>query len=150
MFYVSSTGFACGPTLASTCTYLEVGAKSTATTKWCANTSTLVAGTFGTAVGTGYKNTQNMRTSTTLCATGAWVSATVASGGLSDWYLPSKDELAYLYSTRTAVGMSGDQNAYWSSSQADLSAAWYHQFVQSIGYSGMKQDQRYVRPVRAF
>ncbi len=149
MFYVSTDGFACGPDLTSTCKYLEVGPRSAETSKWCASTTTLVAGTFGTAVGTGYKNTQNMKNSSAF-ATGAWVSAMVTSGGLSDWYLPSKDELAHLQTQRAAVGMSGDTNAYWSSSQTFSDTARYHQFVYSAGNEGMKKDPRYVLPVRAF
>ena len=150
VFYAATTPFDCGPTLTSTCNYLEVGAKSAATITWCSKTRTLVEGTFGTAAGTGSKNTQNMKNSTTACATGAWVSATAASGGLSDWYLPSKDELDYLYSARTAVGMFEDANSYWSSSQVGGEMARCHQFVRSTGYEGMKADPRYVRPVRAF
>jgi hypothetical protein len=141
----TSAGSACG----SSCSYLEVGPRSAATITWCASTTTQVAGTFGTAVGTGYQNTQNMRNSTTTCATGAWQWATTTSGGLSDWYLPSKDELAYIYSARTAVRLVGAQS-YWSSSQSYSDTAWYHQFAQSTGYEGMKKDPSYVLPVRAF
>ena len=150
VFYASTTGFTCGPTLASMCHHMEVGAKSAATVMWCSNTKTLVAGTFGTAVGTGYRNTQNMENSTTACATGAWVSATAASGGLSDWYLPSQVELAQLQTQRAAVGRSGDTNSYWSSSQVFSDSARYHQFSQSTGYEGNKTNPRYVLPGRAF
>ncbi|NQW72392.1 MAG: fibronectin type III domain-containing protein [Actinobacteria bacterium] len=141
----TSAGSACG----SSCSYLEVGPRSAATITWCASTTTQVAGTFGTAVGTGYQNTQNMRNSTTTCATGAWQWATTTSGGLSDWYLPSKNELAFIYATRTAVSLVGDQS-YWSSSQSYSDTAWYHQFAQSTGYEGMKKQPKYVLPVRAF
>ncbi len=88
VFYVSSTGFACGPTLASRCYNLEVGTKSEAATRWCTFTTTLITGASFDAIG--YRNTTNMQNSSPACITGAWKPATgYRGGGLSDWYLPS-------------------------------------------------------------
>ena len=149
VFYVSSTGFACGPTLASRCYNLEVGTKNETATRWCTFTATLITGASSYAIGYGYTNTTNMQNSSPACITGAWKPATdYRGGGLSDWYLPSKLELNLLSSARAAVGMAGDTNNYWSSSQVNMSEAW---FMSGPGvYGGMKQSLNYVRPVRAF
>jgi hypothetical protein len=149
VFYVSSTGFACGPTLASRCYNLEVGTKSETATRWCTFTTTLITGASSYAIGYGYMNTTNMQNSSPACISGAWKPATdFRGGGLSDWYLPSKLELNLLSSARAAVGMAGDANNYWSSSQVNMSEAW---FMSGPGvYGGMKQSLNYVRPVRAF
>jgi hypothetical protein len=149
VFYVSSTGFACGPTLASRCYNLEVGTKNETATRWCTFTATLITGASSYAIGYGYMNTTNMQNSSPACISGAWKPATdFRGGGLSDWYLPSKLELNLLSSARAAVGMAGDTNNYWSSSQVNMSEAW---FMSGPGvYGGMKQNWNYVRPVRAF
>ena len=68
---------------------------------------------------------------------------------LSDWYLPSKDELAQLYNQKTTVGgFSSDR--YWSSSEVAASPAWDQDFsngYQDYDSKGYAYD---VRPVRAF
>jgi hypothetical protein len=155
VFYVSngafqSTGSACG----TTCRYLEAQTTDVATVRWCTWTNKLVGGTFGTAIGTGFSNTQLMTspTNTNYCGTGAAVSAKATSGGYSDWYLPSKDELYALYQQRATAGGFVTGN-YWSSSQVSATNVWFLPFGGS--FSGVpnnlnKSSLYKVRPVRAF
>jgi hypothetical protein len=70
-------------------------------------------------------------------------------GGKTDWFLPSQDELAQLYTQRTVVGgpTAGD---YWSSSQSVAFRAWYQNFDNGSQNFGSKFLALSVRPVRAF
>jgi hypothetical protein len=68
---------------------------------------------------------------------------------LSDWYLPSQDELAQMYINKSAIG--GLSTAYyWSSSESGDSSAWFQNFNFGSQQANFKDDSVYVRPVRAF
>jgi hypothetical protein len=123
-------------------------------------------GVTGTAIGTGATNTGLINAG---CLT-AGIAARVASataGGLSDWFLPSKDELnqlckyARMQSTAvvdqavvcdaTGTLRSGFASFYyWSSSQYDSNYAWGQYFVDGFQLTAGKNDLLQVRPVRAF
>ena len=83
----------------------------------------------------------------------------LVSGGQSDWYLPSIQELNMLWNnyytvTRALSQISGatqlSNSVYWSSSEDDNYDAWYFNF--NIGYPSAhdKYLTDYVRAVRAF
>jgi hypothetical protein len=67
---------------------------------------------------------------------------------LSDWFLPSQDELNQLYLQRATVGFVA--GLYWSSSEAGAASAWYQDFTDGYQGGGSKASTYYVRPVRAF
>ena len=84
----------------------------------------------------------------------------LVSGGQSDWYLPSIQELNMLWNnyytvTRALSQISGATQLsnswyYWSSSERNNNLAWHFKFSNgSTGDSG-KNDPGYVRAVRAF
>ena len=158
VFYVHASGtFACGATLSSTCRYLEA-APTTGTNswtdaryRWSGNAVDLIGSTAqGVAVGTGYKNTEAIVTqSSTANMAGTIARAYRGPNNLSDWYLPSKNELNELRLERVRVGgFSGDY--YWSSSEFDVDDAWYQHFSSGNQYDSTKYFTGYVRPVRAF
>jgi len=159
VFYVHPSGtFACGATLASTCKYLEA-APTTGTNNWfdrgypwSGNTQDAIgANARGTLIGTGYKNTEAMVTqSSTAGRAGTITRAYRGPNNLSDWYLPSKDELEKLYAQRNIVGgLNG--SSYFSSSEFNEFYAWYQNFLTGYqGQSGGKSASVHVRPVRAF
>ena len=102
VFYVAPTTFACGATLASTCKYLEAAPTSgtaawtDATYAWSGNTNIEIGvAAQGTAIGTGLKNTLAMETDATRGANRAGTKTRDYRGpnSLTDWYLPSRDEL---------------------------------------------------------
>ena len=160
VFYVHATGtFACGATLASTCKYLEAAPTSgtaawtDATYAWSGNTSEAIgAAAQGTAIGTGYKNTQSMVTqSSTAGMAGTLTRAYRGPNSLTDWYLPSKDELNQMYVNKSAIGSFSTASAYRSSSESIGESAWTQWFNdgRQISFSS-KVGNFYVRPVRAF
>ncbi len=138
VFYVASgtftsTGSACD----TACRYLEaqtadiVGA---AALYWCNNNSTLIPGTFGTAIGTGYANTSLMVGG---CATGvgnlARASTTTVGGTtFSDWFLTSTQEFQTMRNSGVVGGFTATN--YWYSYQQSATHALYA--VSSSGATG--------------
>jgi hypothetical protein len=101
-----------------------------------------------TTIGSGARNTKLMLGT---CTSGAANMATSYNGGgKSDWFLPSKDELAQLYAQKTTVGGFVDDSYYWSSSEYDAADAWFHTFLNGFQDGDVKGSAFYVRPVRAF
>jgi hypothetical protein len=120
IFYVAATPFICGPTRATTCTYLEAAlpalglasfdsdtVRTTAKT-WAqftpVNYQSTVVPNFGDtitaqALGYGYRNTRaiilqgNTDTATSAAALADSHTVTVSGVVYDDWFLPSKDEL---------------------------------------------------------
>lgn len=119
----------------------------------CANqdiSSSAIWGCYGsgiatsTSVGTGQSNTNSI---VSICGT-AGIAARLCNdsglNGYTDWYLPSKDELALAFS----VGII-NAGGWWSSSQVNSNDAWAlfnGGFTQQVS----KQLTRQVRPFRSF
>jgi hypothetical protein len=190
VFYAATTPFSCGPTLATTCTYLEAapsgwntGADPSLT--WATNvnnnrTTTVPApGAIQTAIGTGYQNSNAIVAQTgNVAASSAAVAARAYRGNsLTDWYLPSRDELNQM--CKWARGITGDalttlttvctggtsnsgssatgfvDNRYWSSTEfarnsSEENIARGQNFDGGSQDDGEKSDIFFVRPVRAF
>ena len=113
IFYVAPSPFACGPTRAASCTYLEAapalwfaGGEDPAR-RWAnvSNQSTVVGSSgspetaTATAIGWGYRNTRaiisqgNSDTATSAAALADSHTISVSGVVYDDWYLPSTDEL---------------------------------------------------------
>jgi hypothetical protein len=118
---------------------------------WSGNTSEAIgAAAQGTAIGTGYRNTQAMVTqSSTADRAGTIARAYRGPNNLSDWYLPSKNELNQLYIEKARIGGFWT-DWYWSSSEVDATEAWPQYFGNGLQYGYFKTPPVYVRPVRAF
>lgn len=73
-------------------------------------------------------------------------------GGYTDWYLPSRDELSYLYLEKSVLG--NFQNYYYWSSTANetyIGTAWSQDFGSGAQYNNSLKTSLYsVRPIRAF
>ena len=184
IFYVNTAGFVCGPTLAARCNYLEAAPTSGSSAwtdapyAWSGNTSASIGATSqGTAIGTGYANTLAIVGQTsggnTASKAGTIARAYRGPNGLSDWYLPSKDELNQMCKWANAVAWTSDAtrctngtlnagtgyglNAagfsntfYWSSSEANASNASLQDFYAGVQINDGKGTTNYPRPVRAF
>ena len=153
VFFADSKGFTeAGSVCGSTCHFLEAQTVSVGTVPWCVgsgasddvqpNTTTL---------GAGYSNTQAMLQ---VCTSGAANSAVTPIGGLSDWFLPSQDEL-WGFNGWSGPGVlcgfgAGLVNAStWTSSENGKSAAdWAGS--GDLGGSLPKSTPEAVCPIRAF
>ena len=80
----------------------------------------------------------------------AGVADDYVANGITDWWLPSKDELQKMQENLNNKGVGGFASGYyWSSSEHVADLAWVQSFSNGDqGYS--KTFPSYVRPVRAF
>jgi hypothetical protein len=157
IFYVAPTSFACGPTLSSTCNYLEAapttGTKACCVFKerWTINADETVGGT-SKVIGTGYKNSLAMlqKKSTYVLSSAVKVArAYRGPKGKTDWFLPSFDELYQHYLQKKIVG-SLNCIAYWSSSEDTSNTAFAMFDYDGKATNFYKNQTHCVWPVRAF
>ena len=122
----------------------------TATVPWgCGGISIVTS----TAIGTGQANTTAIINGCATAGIAARICNDLVSGGFSDWYLPSKDELYQLLINLNNNG-GVNANAYnWSSSQVTVANAWY-QYMNYPYYQDTwdKNVSNYiaVRAIRSF
>jgi|TARA_B110000090_G_scaffold204357_1_gene250348 hypothetical protein len=85
-----------------------------------------------------------------------WTNAKIACealdiNGYSDWHLPTKEELQYLYKNLHQVGIADfERRLYWSSTENDFNLAWKQNFSNGNQYRNYKDKASNVRAVRAF
>jgi hypothetical protein len=165
VFYVASTTFtqvgSTGSMCATNCKYLEAAPTTSATFAWTdnvyvwsGNTAAGIGATAQqTAIGTGYANTLAIvGQSNTPNMAGTISQAYRGPNGLSDWFLPSKDELNQLYAQKTIVGGIASWY-YWSSSEGSFATtrAWAQSLSNGAqGEFFKSRSDYYVRPIRAF
>ena len=156
VFYVSKAGFtSSGSGCGAACHYLEAQTADLAKSPWCSNTTQDLPGKFGGEIGKGYLNTQNMVNMVTGCTTGAGIAAATSRlGSVSDWYLPSANELYALLHSGQSVGGFEQGCYYWSSTQEPshqegVAFATIVRYPSGSG-SAQKSYSECVRPVRVF
>ena len=112
-----------------------------------------IAGATGTAIGTGFTNTDKIiATSQGAISTSyaAGLARAYRGGGYTDWFLPSKDELAKLYAMKL-LGFGGfATDLYWSSTELASVSAWGQSFGNGNQSLFSKVNPGYVRAIRAF
>ena len=147
VFYVSTAEFAMtGSPCGTSCHYLEAQTDLIGPMAWC-DVSELVLPQTSNVFGSGYSNTEAIANG---CTSGpgraAWDST---SGDVSDWFLPSMQELKALFLQRDSVGGPDDGTAYWSSTQYDETWAWNASIDWNTGITP-KTTSLLARAVRAF
>jgi hypothetical protein len=158
IFYVSTTPFACGPSLNLTCRYLEAAPNSwnggpEPLKQWAddVNIAAEVSG-IGESIGMGYRNTRAIEAQgnpTSAAALADAYTVTVGATVIDDWYLPSNKELEQLVGQSTVVG--GFQSGrYWASYQFGAEFGWLIQFPDGTQEFYFKETLALVRPIRAF
>ena len=122
IYYRSSSGWTCGPTLDEKCYYLEVAPPALGLASWDTDTVNSVSRTWAQSphqttavpdfgdrtnaqlIGYGYRNTQliiNQGNSDSTTSAAA-LAQSFRGGGFSDWFLPSRNELNVLCLWQTA------------------------------------------------
>lgn len=108
-------------------------------------TSTLTGGTDSSTDGLANTNATNNTTHPAAYYCGTSMDGV---GGVSDWYLPAKDELNMVYASGGVVG-GFRRDSYWSSTEY-ATYSWSQNFSDGtqnyLGYN--KVSTNYVRPVR--
>lgn len=135
--------------------YLEAAPNDQSTgtgTVWGCN-GTEISGADSTGVGTGAQNTIDIGMGCLATGTAADVCANLVLNGYSDWYLPSRDELTFMYQNLHIWGFGGFNvhDGYFSSSELNAGQVWYRNFsVNSDGGVPKDYPLAVVRAVRAF
>jgi len=118
----------------------------------------LIPGARGTGVGSGRQNTADILAACTEPQSAAALCASLKLNGVTGWFLPSRDELALLYTNLKAAGASdfgargvADNYSYWASTQQTADMADHIDFAD-LGrqHYDDKDFPRRVRAVRAF
>ncbi len=116
-----------------------------------------IRGAQGFTIGTGLQNTIDIEAGCIGSGTAAAMCANLIFNGFDDWFLPSKDELNEMY-TKIGQGASApntniakfDDFPYWSSTQYNINAAYYQNFLNSNQGPENKFVPYRVRAIRAF
>ena len=66
-----------------------------------------------------------------------------------DWFLPSKDELNEMYKQKGIIG-GFNTFSYWSSTEANVSHAWFQNFLNGSQIKAPKLSSYATRPIRYF
>jgi len=126
--------------------------------KWSNVTSTAI-GTSAQSRWDGLSNSNAIVGQAGHTSSAAKLCLDLVSGGQSDWYLPSIQELNMLWNNYYTVARTLSQIGgatqltsadYWSSSEASDDFAWYFLFYYGYAYFSDKDNPLYVRAVRAF
>ena len=144
-----------------------------ASATWCDGLTDVSAAT-GMDVGTGAANTAAMAASSACSSNAAATVLAYAPSGSSagEWFLPSRVEMnamcnysrnptspaapsvscaGTVQNSTFAAGTYGFPNGtFWTSSQANSSAAWNPGFSDGVGYNQDKNFALQIRPIRAF
>ena len=122
---------------------------------------TLISGADGFAVGTGAQNTLDILAGCSEVGTAADLCAKSTSGGYSDWFLPSKDELNEISRNKSVIDAAAISNGgggfivgirhfYWTSTEYDDSSAWGNHVNPNVQGASGKHANQSTRAVRAF
>ena len=130
--------------------YISAAADQSTSAPWgCQGTN--ISGTLN-AVGTGSANTALIVASCATSGISARICDQLTLNGYSDWFLPSLDELAQMYTQLDANGFGNFANqSYWSSTQSSATQAYTIDFNNGNTNAHQKsQTNRHTRAMRRF
>ncbi len=119
------------------------------TAAWGCN-GTAITGSDGTAYLTGLQNTEDFIKGCTSAGTAARYCNDLTTGGYSDWYLPSVDELVRLIGAKASIGGINDNAYYWSSSERSTNDVYRVAGTGGTYLAWSKLTTYNVRCIRAF
>ncbi|GHV85876.1 hypothetical protein AGMMS50230_14840 [Spirochaetia bacterium] len=141
IFYVSDSGFVSSGTIYH---YLEAAPADYGTFRYLSGDGNPSAAT-GTSIGTGLENT-NAILAFDPTASAANAVTGYTQGGYSDWFLPSRDEIAELYIQRALV----DTRFYVTSSHMGGNNYRRYNAADGTDSSTSNTTVSWVRPIRQF
>jgi len=124
-----------------------------------------ITGADGTAIGTGAQNTMDIDGGCTTLGTAANICANLSLNGHSDWFLPSIDELAEMYSNSNTINAASianggtsftaipdfftapNSNKYWSSTEDNTTDAFYIQFGLLSGFGNDEAEVKKISKI---
>ena len=109
------------------------------------NTSLLVNAMKTTAY-----TSSSTSTTTTTDSYAAKLAVNYTYNGYTDWFLPSIEELRYMYENLKSKSLGTWSDYYWSSSEYSASLAWRYYFINGYADGIGRSVKYYVRAVRAF
>ena len=130
--------------------YISAAADQATNAPWgCQGTD--ISGTLS-AVGTGSANTALIVAGCATSGISARICDQLVLNGFSDWFLPSLDELAEMYTKLKANGFGNFANqSYWSSTQSSATQAYTIDFNNGNTNAHQKsQTNRHTRAMRRF
>lgn len=138
---------------------LVVSTNDQGTSMWSNVTGTAV-GDSAQTTWNGYRNSENIIAQSGHTSSAAKVCVDLSSGGQTDWYLPSMDELSLLWHNRFNVNAKLESitgaaplrlgDFYWSSTEHSFSAAWALQFEFGAYDYKDRSTSYYVRAIRSY
>ena len=137
---------------------LEVAPADQSTGTVWSNIDSILIGTTGIAIGTGYSNTDAIIGQSGHSVSAAQICRKYREDEEGDWFLPSQDELNAIWDNLVDDGTGSNSGTggfalaiYWTSSEYDLSSAYFQRFDNGIPAFNDKDIPDYkVRAVRAF
>jgi hypothetical protein len=108
-------------------------------------------GNTSTSLGSGIANTNAIIAQCNTSA--AKLCDTLSINGYSDWFLPSKNEVAIIYQNYTLVGgvYPTQSQGVWSSSEINANNAWVCSFDGGGGWISLPKDYGFnIKPLRKF
>jgi hypothetical protein len=109
-----------------------------------------LAGVTGTDLGTGLQNTEDFVKVCQTAGTPARICNDLVSGGYSDWFLPSQEEMRWVVGSKTYIGGINSSVGYWSSSEISDANAIRILATGGTSTSVPKTESHNVRCIRAF
>ncbi|MBU3704716.1 MAG: hypothetical protein FGM42_10165, partial [Ilumatobacteraceae bacterium] len=157
VFFVSKGFAAPGTACGSSCKYLEAapatwsGANQDPRAPWSGITNVAIgASARGAGIGAGFANSQAIVAQSSTISRAATMARAYNGGGLSDWYLPSAEEMRQVYLKRDTIGYLPCDEWYSTSTEFDANYHYLQHPCQDTPTYAGKWDNRYVRPIRAF
>lgn len=138
---------------------LIVALTDQSTSRAWSNVTSAAIGTSAQSSWDGLSNSNSIVGQAGHTSSAAKLCLDLVSGGQSDWYLPSIQELNMLWNnyytvTRALSQISGatqlSNSVYWSSSEFSSGFAWHFNFTNGTTGSASKSNTYCVRAVRAF
>ena len=135
----------------------EVAPVDQSTSSEWSNNATTLTGTTGTAIGTGFLNTDAIINQSGHTISAAQICRNYRYVEEGDWFLPSKDELGAIWDNLVENDSGGNSGVggfandyYWSSAESSSEYAWGLNFDNGYQNYYYKVNSDRVRAVRAF